>query len=437
MTETEIQKEIKDTNNDRKVDKTDLLKWLENLDPKEITESLGNAENKDAIKTIIETPVKEAALEVKKEDGKELTDDQKDLLVLSAWLNNQTLVLPDIKASNFDTWAYYKIAEDELTRLWSAQEKDDQNNDLKIEDISWLKIYWARNWAIAPTHEDVVSVVSKITDANHKTEIIKFLKDSKITELQEYLIDNFKIKLYGKNDGKDGLFWPGTYNAIFNLWVTADTDKKDPMLDTYTKEYQKQQTEKNKPDPEKSELWDTIEYISKLSDIPNVIPGGTQYRIEEYTKDKTDLVVYSNNRFYAGNDASWNGIKWNIYKTDNNLTVLKYDNGNIESDWSILDANKKIDYAILKDVLSCLWSNILYWINSTWDISQWMKSFQRSDYPAWYYVSNKILYKEVKDKSLAYSYKYIYNEQTKSFDETHQYIAGKWYIIKDQYKTTA
>jgi hypothetical protein len=59
------------------------------------------------------------------------------------------------------------------------------------------------------------------------------LKNSKITELQAYLIDNFKIKLYGKNNGKDGLFWPGTYNAIFNLWITKTKKKKDPSLEDY------------------------------------------------------------------------------------------------------------------------------------------------------------------------------------------------------------
>jgi len=238
--ETRIQQEIKDTNTDWKKDKSELLSWLTKLEPKDIIESLNSVENKSAIIGIIKTPTEEAIkdLQTKKLAEKtgtptDLSVDEKDLLVLSARLNRDDLILPTIKDAKIDQTAYDKIIADELIRLWTTQEKSDQNLDLKIEDITWFKIYWARNWVSAPSKEDVVSAVNKISDATNKTAIKEFLKNSKITELQAYLIDNFKIKLYGKNDGKDGLFWPGTYNAIFNLWVIKEEEKKDPSLEDY------------------------------------------------------------------------------------------------------------------------------------------------------------------------------------------------------------
>jgi aspartate carbamoyltransferase regulatory subunit len=78
---------------------------------------LGNVENKDKIKIIIELPVKESIKDLVKIEFKDLTSDQKDLLVLSAWLNRNDLILPIIKDSKIDQVAYDKIASDELVRL--------------------------------------------------------------------------------------------------------------------------------------------------------------------------------------------------------------------------------------------------------------------------------------------------------------------------------
>jgi hypothetical protein len=78
---------------------------------------LGNVENKDKIKNITELPVKESIKDLGQIEFKDLTSDQKDLLVLSARLNRNDLILPIIKDSKIDQVAYDKIASDELVRL--------------------------------------------------------------------------------------------------------------------------------------------------------------------------------------------------------------------------------------------------------------------------------------------------------------------------------
>ncbi|MEI8253361.1 MAG: hypothetical protein WCG25_06560 [bacterium] len=94
------------------------------LEPKDIIESLNSVENKSAIIGIIKTPTEEAIkdLQTKKLAEKtgtptDLSVDEKDLLVLSARLNRDDLILPTIKDAKIDQTAYDKIIADELIRL--------------------------------------------------------------------------------------------------------------------------------------------------------------------------------------------------------------------------------------------------------------------------------------------------------------------------------
>lgn len=171
-----------------------------------------------------------------------------------------------------------------------------------------------------------------------------------------------------------------------------------------------------------------------MSEIPNTIKTWEQYRISNY-KNNNDLVIYGNNRFFIWKDKDWNDIKWNRSKTENWLTVLKYDNWNIESDWNFITWNS-IDYLILKDILSTVKNNQEYWINKDWSILKWKQTFQKNEWPAWYFVSKWILHKNIKPSNLTYSTKFIYNENSWSFEETHEYLAWN-YTIKEKYRNVA
>lgn len=121
MPATEIQEHIKDLDNTGKIEKTDLLEWLKNLEPKDIIDSLNSTENKTAIEALIKTPVQEAVLDTTNKKFEELSADQKDLLILSAWLKKPTLALPQVTDGKFDQSTYDKIAWNEFNELINAE----------------------------------------------------------------------------------------------------------------------------------------------------------------------------------------------------------------------------------------------------------------------------------------------------------------------------
>lgn len=437
--ETKIQQEVKDTNTDWQKDKSELLAWLIKLEPKDIVESLNSAENKIAITGIIKTPTEEAIkdLQAKKLAEKtgtktDLTTDEKDLLVLSAWLYSQTpwqtLTLPDIAAATFDAAAYDKIANDELTRLSAPATPEVTSpvkENLEVTDIDSLKLSWWRNWALAPTYLEIITAVNKITDPTQKTDIKKYIIDSatlykdwksdewsqKVVELQTYLIDTCKVpKLYGNQGGKDGKFGRWTYNAIFNLWVVADTDKQDPMLDSYTQQAKTQQQKEVATD-----LWEQKE-ITNIDDIPLQL-ADFKYKKYIYKANQTTTYTFYDNweveKRYKDKET-WSFDSINLKFADalkqlwkNNLPPAKEevpDNiGTIDVDWKTLKYNKnsivdiKTTWANIITIKWIDWETATYTVKDDKILYWWRES---NDYKIenWTIVDTPINKNEIKNK---------------------------------------
>lgn len=318
------------------------------LEPKDITESLNTTDKKETITDLINTPVEEAIQDLKDKKFEDLTADEKDLLVLSSRLswNNQESFNALIKQDNLlDGTMYDSIAQTEFDRLYPPKQEGIVNSveDLKISNIDWLKLYWGRNWAPAPAPEDIIVAVNKITDADKKTKIktlisesAKFYKDSdfawwknKIIELQTYLIDDCDCTLYWKNDGKDWMFGMWTYNAIFNLWVTQEKDKKDPMLSEYKIVDDTKEEEKFDESPELDVYWNEMITILDISQLPTekredqkmyvITNNGIKYFFywNGRVHDKTNKNTYNRTDIIEKNkNNDWWKRKWEILQDE-------------------------------------------------------------------------------------------------------------------------
>lgn len=308
----DIQSEIKDTNVDNKIDKFELLDWLSKLEPKDIAESLNSPDKKNEISNLIKTPVEEAIKDLEWKNFEELSIDQKDLLVLSSRLswNNQESFNALIKQDNsLDQTMYESIVQTELNRLYPAKQDEVVNSveDLEISSMDWLKLYWGRNWAPSPDPKDIVNAVNKITDVDKKTKIKTLISESaksykdwdfdwwknKVIELQTYLIEDCDCTLYWKNGGKDWMFGMWTYNAIFNLWISDEKDKKDPMLSEYIPIDNTEEKKDDIDSPELDAYWNEMISISDISQLPL-----------DKREDKKMYVIVNNNIKYF---FYWNG----------------------------------------------------------------------------------------------------------------------------------
>jgi len=323
------------------------------------------------------------------------------------------MTVTEIPKENTDKIQPVKEAISDLKKeIWTSNIIDQELSLLKQEtdklNIDWLKLYWGRNWALAPTSKEIIQAVSQIQDNNQKSEIKKFIQESaklykdwdivnwskKIEKLQTFLISKCNCSLYS---GIDGKFWLATYRAIANLskW---DNEKLETDLSDIKKTNKKEKLPTIKTIEKTQEIWLTDDDLRAITfqSIWRFDGKWFKFYLLADKRDDNNAIEIADKKY-----STWSeNCSWLCYQEwvnkDNFLFInfWEYKNGKLNWKWKTLRSDRTIyEWEYRDDKMDGKWKSARF----NWDSYEWeFKDDKISG--KWYYVWSDGNYYEWKFK---------------------------------------